>query len=401
MAKRNQVSSSTNNAPEFLKQSVGQILPAHRKLVVIQLSGGNDGLNTIIPHRQDSYYKNRPNINIPKKDMLFLNSEYGFNSALTGLSDLFFDGHLSIINNVGYPNPTRSHFSSLDVWHTAGDGKNIPMTGWLGRYLDATSTKGDQFKLKAIEINDTLSLALKGESYKGVSFENLEELYTELNSNKVSSFSRHYEKKGPLQHEILDYIYQTIYNGQQAVKNIYEANKKINLKGQFPKTGLGADLSTVAELILSDDETQVFYVSHGTFDTHVNQVRQHSKLLKTFGDAVKAFVGVLKQHHKFEEVCIMVFSEFGRRVQENGSKGTDHGKGNNLFLLSPNLRQPGVYNPLLSMEKLLDGDLRFEIDFRQVYATILEDWLNTPASPILHREFEKLSLFKGRESLQV
>jgi len=397
VASNNKIGSSSNNAPDFLKHANEQIPQSHRKLLVVQLSGGNDGLNTIVPFNQEAYYKNRPNINIAKNDLLLLNDEYGFNKSLSGFRDLCFSSFLTIINNVGYPNPTRSHFKSLDIWKTASDSNNLLSSGWLGRYLDATCEKTDQFKLKAVEIGDILSLALKGEKYKGVSFENIEELINELNSKDIKRFSNHYKKNQPLANSDLDYIYQTIYNGQKAVKNVHFGYKKIDLSSMFPKSELGKDLKTVAEIMLSDEDTQVFYVSHGTFDTHVSQRGKHEKLLRALGNSLKAFVDVMIKHQKFNEVCILVFSEFGRRVQENGSAGTDHGAGNNLFIISPHLSNPGVYNPLSDLQVLVNGDIGFEIDFRQIYASILEDWLLTDSAPILNNQFEKLPIFKNLE----
>lgn len=397
MTNKNTIGSNSNNAPDFLKTASGFVPKSHRKLLVVQLSGGNDGLNTIVPYLQDAYYSNRPNIGIVKNDLLLLNDEYGFNSSLAGLRDICFNSFLSIINNVGYPNPTRSHFKSLDIWKTASSSNNLLSTGWLGRYLDASCESQDQFKLKAVEISDILSLALKGENFKGVSFENIDELLQELNSKQIGRFARHYETHKPLANNDLDYIYQTIYNGQKSVKNVHQAYKNIDLNSSFPKSNLGKDLQTVAELMLSDDNTQIFYVSHGTFDTHVKQKGKHKQLLKALGDSLKSFVDVMIKHQKFNEICILVFSEFGRRVHENGSDGTDHGAGNNLFIISPHLRQSGVYNPLCNLENLVNGDIGYEIDFRQIYASILEDWLLTDSEPILNKQFEKLPIFKNLE----
>lgn len=393
-AKTRKISSTQKNAPEFLK-NIPQKSTSHKKLIVIQLSGGNDGLNTIVPTRNDLYYKLRPNIAIQYNDAISLDSEYGFNPVMNGLADIYSQGYLNVINAVGYPNPTRSHFKSIDIWHSASDSSKILDTGWIGRYLDSTRTAEKLDNLRAVEIDDLLHLALKGRDSSGVAFENIGELHKALSGRQYDLIHKRHLRVDRFPNAHLEFMYETIFSGKKAVDDLFEQSRKVNLnKSSFPNTELGSELKAVTELILSDAETEIFYVSLGSFDTHSAQLGNHKKLLKELSDALLRSVKILKDEGKFSDTCFMVFSEFGRRVAENGSKGTDHGAGNNMFIISPHLRNPGFYNPHSDLMALVNGDIGYEIDFRRVYATILEDWMGCNSTEILGRSFQKLDLFQ-------
>jgi len=386
MKKSAKVISNIEAAPTFLT-STNPFLDDQKKLVVIQLSGGNDGLNTIVPYRNDIYYKLRPKLAINKKDTLFINDELGFNKAFEGIHNLFNDGYVSVVNALGYPNPNRSHFKSLDIWHTAGDSKNQP-------------SKDNQDRVFAVGLDDLLKLALKGEEEHGLAFENIDLLYEQLQTKIIKGSVKRFEKNGPFGNDHLDFIYSTILNGSAGVKHIKNELKSNNASiGNFPDTTIGNELKSVANFILSDIETKIFYITHGSFDTHANQAGVQEILLKQLSDAVYAFANTLKKQHKFKDCCILIFSEFGRRVAENGSSGTDHGQGNSLYVINGNLQNSGMFNAYPDLLTLSNGDVPYNIDFRSVYATILEDWFGCDSEQVLHHQFEKLDIFKATEIL--
>lgn len=314
--------------PRFLKAFENrQLLPIQNKiLVVLQLSGGNDGLNTVIPFQNDIYYRSRPGLSIKKEKSLPLNDEAGIHPSLKILKNLFDEGELAILNAVGYPNPNRSHFRSMDIWQTASDSDAYEYTGWLGRYLDA-QCNGCDMPTQAIEVDDVLSIALKGEHQKGIAVKNPKDLYATSNEQYFKDLN-HTHKSGE---ETVDYLYKTLSETLSSAEYIYEESKANQSSEVYPSTELGKNLKTISSLILSDINTQVYYASLGSFDTHVNQQFQQARLFTELNDAMEAFVKDLKKNNRFQDVAIMTFSEFGRRVAQNASGGTDHGAANNMF----------------------------------------------------------------------
>ena len=375
--------------PKFLKAfEQNQFVPLGNKVVVVlQLSGGNDGLNTVIPIRNDIYYKSRPRLGIQKTDALGLTDEVGLNPALKAFADLYNDGSLGIINNVGYPNPDRSHFRSMDIWQTASNSNEYWNTGWLGRYLDA-QCKGCDKPTNILELDDVLSLALKGEEHKGLAFKDPRRLYGTSQEQFFKDVS-----KSSMQHTetSADYLYKTLAETMSSAEYIFQKSKMNASTLEYPKTDLGSSLKTIASLIFSDINTKVYYVSLGSFDTHVNQEAQQKRLFTEMNDAVSAFVKDLKQKNRFEDVLLFSFSEFGRRVAQNASGGTDHGTANNMFLVSGGLKQKGLINALPDLADLDNGDLKYKVDFKEVYATILNKWLNIDDSIILKDNFKKMN----------
>jgi uncharacterized protein (DUF1501 family) len=376
----------------FEKQNLGQNQSTDKTLVVIQLSGGNDGLNTVVPYRNDIYYKARPNIAIPSEKVLKLNDEVGLNPAMESLRGLYDNGLVNIINNVGYPNPDRSHFRSMDIWQTASDSTEYLNTGWIGRYLDAKCV-GNCVPYQALEIDDTLSLSMKGAKVKALSVQDPEKLYKQVSANFINKVA---QNKAVNEHDNVAYLYKTLaetassaeflHTKQHAAQKIYKSTN------QYPQGELGQRLKTISELIVSGMPTNIYYVSISGFDTHFNQVNQQERLLKNYADSLSVFVNDLKKNNKFKDVAIMTFSEFGRRVKQNASGGTDHGTANNVFLISDNLKRPKVLNEAPNLTDLDDGDLKFSIDFRQIYASLLQDWLKTSDNAILSKSFQSLNL---------
>jgi uncharacterized protein (DUF1501 family) len=374
--------------PKFL-QAIGQQHLAgktDRKLVIIQLSGGNDGLNTVIPYRNDIYYQLRPKLGIKGDKAQKLDDETALHHSLQGLAGLYQSGEMAILNNVGYPNPDRSHFRSMDIWHTASPASEYWHTGWLGRYLDA-ACNGCAQPTQAIEIDEVLSLALKGNRHKGLAFQDAGRLYQTSNSRQFRQLAAHHaDGDDPL----ADYLYKTLAETLQSADLIFQASKRGMSSHSYPDTGLGRQLKTIASLIAGELDTRVYYVSLGSFDTHVNQEFQQARLLKELNDGVVAFVGDLKSKGLFGETLVMTFSEFGRRVAQNASGGTDHGTANQLFLIGGGLRRAGMLNALPDLSNLADGDLQHTVDFRQVYATLLGKWLDAPAENVLGQSFDLL-----------
>jgi uncharacterized protein (DUF1501 family) len=374
--------------PKFLKafEKPMMVPPGNKVVVVIQFSGGNDGLNTVIPVRNDIYYKERPKLGITKDKSLIITDEVGLNPALEAFKGLYDDGSLGILNNVGYPNPDRSHFRSMDIWHSASASNEYVSTGWVGRYLDA-QCKGCDKPTQAMELDDILSLALKGDVNKGLAFKDPQKLY---NSSK-SQFYKDINTAHQPGEETADYLYKTMSATLSSADYIYQQSKAHPSSESYPATNLGKDLKTIASLIFSDINTKVYYVSLGSFDTHVNQEGQQKRLFTELNDAVKAFTNDLKKNNRFNDVLMMTFSEFGRRVTQNASGGTDHGTANNMFFISGGLKEKGVLNAMPDLSDLTDGDLKHKVDFKNVYATVLNKWLAADDKMILGNKFEYLS----------
>jgi uncharacterized protein (DUF1501 family) len=374
--------------PKFLKDfdRPGVLSNKGRILVVLQLGGGNDGLNTVIPTRNDVYYRERPGLSIDRDKALRLTDEVGIHPALQGLKGLFDDGHLAILNNVGYPNPDRSHFRSMDIWQTASAASEYLQTGWLGRYLDA-QCNGCSRPTQALELDDTLSLALKGNTVKGLALQDPKRLYQAAHSPYFAAYSAQKDGHGT---ETVDYLYKTMAETLSSADYLFEQSKIRPTTATYPTTGLGKDFQTIASLVLADTDTSVYYVSHGSFDTHVGQANQQQRLFQEMSDALAAFAADMKANNRWNDVMVVTFSEFGRRVAQNASGGTDHGTANNMFFMGGNLRRQGILNELPDLTDLDEGDLKYKTDFRQVYATLLKNWLKTDAEAILGGSFPAL-----------
>ncbi len=374
--------------PKFLKafEKPMMVPPGNKVVVVIQFSGGNDGLNTVIPVRNDIYYRERPVLGIAKDKALSLTDEVGLNPALEAFKGLYDDGSLSIMNSVGYPNPDRSHFRSMDIWQSASDSDKYIYTGWLGRYLDA-QCQGCDKPTQAMELDDVLSLALKGEENKGLAFKDPKKLFNTSNGRFLKDVNADH-KNGE---DTIDYLYKTMSATLSSADYIYQQSKAHPTTQAYPNSNLGKDLKTIASLIFSDINTKVYYVSLGSFDTHVAQENQQKRLFTELNDAVKAFTADLKSNGRFDDVLMMTFSEFGRRVTQNASNGTDHGTANNMFFISGGLKEKGVLNAMPDLSDLNDGDLKHKVDFKNVYATVLNKWLGADDKVILGNKHDYLN----------
>lgn len=390
--KSSALASSSLLLPNFLQEIAMQKAIAKKQgkvLVVIQLSGGNDGLNTIIPFENDIYYNKRPKLNISKSEVIKLDKGLGFNPAMKALQGIYDEGLMTIINSVGYPNPDRSHFRSMDIWQSASSADDYWSTGWIGRFLDS-----DCYECKpvytAIEVDESLSLAMKGQIKSGLAVRDPKRL-KQTSSNKYLKFLAEQYDDQHAEPEVA-YLYKTMIETQSSAKYIFEKSQTANSKITYPLNPFAKDLKMIAELITADTGTKVYYTSLGGFDTHAGQKNKQNRLLKTYAETMAAFIKDLKSNDLLKDTLIMTFSEFGRRVKQNASGGTDHGTANNLFLMGGNLKKAGVFNEGSNLNDLDNGDLKYEIDFRNIYADILENWLETKSNLVLKKEFNGLGL---------
>ena len=387
--KQSSLASSLFFVPNFVKaiEKVAKESLGYKKLVIIQLSGGNDGLNTIIPYTNDIYYKKRPGLSVPKNELIKVTDELGFHQSLAPLKNLYDQGYLSIINNVGYPNPNRSHFRSTDIWQTASDASQYLDTGWLGRYIEQFG----KMPYTGIELDDSLSLIMKGESMNGIATKNPRTLFSNTQTPYFKKVLNH-QSDAHLSEHNLGYLYKTMIEAKSSAKYIYETSKTYKSSLEYPKNPFGKQLKTTSEFINSNLDSSVYYVSMGGFDTHANQENRQKKLLKTYSESMEVFINDLKQNDTFKDTLVITFSEFGRRLQQNAAGGTDHGAANNVFIIGENLKTKGFYNDapnLLNLDP--NGDLIHSVDFRSIYATVLDTWLQVDDEAILNKSFNKLN----------
>jgi uncharacterized protein (DUF1501 family) len=385
-------------------------------LVLIQLAGGNDGLNAVVPYTNDFYYQARPTIAIPSNQVLTLNDTLGLNPALTGFKNLFDAGHLSVVNGVGYPNPNRSHFRATEIWQTASDEDKYLTDGWLGRYFDNACQGCDP--TVAINIGPRQPQAFSTHTPTGISLENPESyrfIGSGKNDDETLAYRSMFNQEGDdatsssnsggsvsmvsgtvtLQNgqSALDFLERTSMDAQVSSDKILAIAGKTTSTAQYPRSGLANNLKLVARLIAGGLPTRIFYVSQGGYDTHTSQRNGQDGRLRELGEAVKAFTDDLTAMGEFDRVMIMTFSEFGRRVQENGSQGTDHGAAAPMFLIGSQMKA-GLLGkePSLAPADLKDGDIQYNTDFRSVYASILQEWLKTNSVPILGKQFPTLPI---------
>jgi uncharacterized protein (DUF1501 family) len=384
-------------------------------LVVLQMAGGNDGLNTVVPYANDHYHRARSRLALSQKQLLKLNDELALHENLEGFKGLYDAGHLSIVQGVGYPNPNRSHFRSTEIWQMATDSDKFDSYGWLGRYFDNTCSGCDP--TVAVNIGRQMPQAFAAKKPTGVSLENPQN-YRFLPPGKVGSaeraatedsFRKLNEPEEMLENpdstisalhgsvqrtgSVLDFLERTALDAQISSDKIRAVAARSENKATYPSSQLGNALKLVAKLIGGELPTRVFYVSQGGYDTHTNQTAAHERLLKDLGDSVNAFVEDMKAQGNLSRVLMMTFSEFGRRVAENASGGTDHGAAAPMFIIGNKINAGllGEY-PSLAPADLFQGDLKYKVDFRSVYASVLEGWLKTSSIAVLGRQFPVLKL---------
>lgn len=364
-------------------------------LVVLQLSGGHDGLSAVVPYRDDDYGRNRTVTRIPANEVVKISDEIGLHPNLKGFKELLDQQSFAVVQGVGYPNPNRSHFKSMDIWHL-GDNSGRPISyGWLGRYCDRVHQEPRDPVLAVAIGGDRAPLAMQGKEYTGLSVRQPEayRLLVERSNEKLGQRYRKLNEmtvQDPKQNTYLQFVARTAVAASASSDEILKKSQRQS-SASFPRTPLGTSLQTVANLIAGGLKTRIYYVFQGGYDTHAGQKQRHDRLMTELNDAVVAFQKDLAQQGNAKRVLTIGFSEFGRRVRENGSQGTDHGAAGPMFLVGPGVK-PGLHgkHPSLAAADLQNGDLKHVHDFRSVYATVLEKWLGTSSQPILGERFPLL-----------
>ena len=360
-----------------------------RVLVVVELSGGNDGLNTLIPFENDLYYKNRRALGIPKGSVHKIADGLGLHPSLEPLAELYKEGRLSVVQGVGYPEPDRSHFRSMEIWHTASTNKLPPLSGWLGRVIDQLPKESDN-ALPGLAFNGSLPQACRCE--KGVvpvvgeleAFANAEQP-----EQKEIALRRKLSTVSGKSNNAVQFLRNQSGAVYRTVDKIKGAAEKYKSTVEYPGSGLGGQLKHAAQILAGDLGVRVMYTSQDGYDTHSNQPEQHAALLADLATSLAAFDKDLRGLNLADKVAVVVFSEFGRRVDENASHGTDHGAASCLFVAGAKIKG-GLFGQYPRLDKLGEGDLIFNTDFRSVYATLLDKWLGCEAKQILDGEFARM-----------
>jgi uncharacterized protein (DUF1501 family) len=401
------VSLGGTSVPTFLTRSARAAVngpdkrhQGDRVLVVIQLIGGNDGLNTVVPHGLDGYARARRALRLPTGPLHKVDDGIGLHPSLGGMARLLEQGRLSIVQGVGYPNPDRSHFRSMEIWESAGTEAGPPQTGWLGRVLDAHPVAAGA-DTPALHISGrSLPLALRSRRTEVPSLENLEQFRLQIGGGEaerrtarealVQAARVDVERDDPL----VGFIRRSTLTAYDSSRRLEELGKAAD-SAKYPEYGLARRLKLIAQVIKAGFGTRFYYTSLDGFDTHANQLGTHAALLNELGDSLAAFHDDLAAAGQADRVAVLSFSEFGRRVRENASQGTDHGAAAPVFVAGP-VRKSGLIGDHPSLDTLDDGDLIHHTDFRRVYAALLESWLGVPAAPIVGAGFPPLDLLPQR-----
>ena len=370
-----------------------------RSLVVIQLSGGNDYLNTLVPYNEGLYYDYRPAVGIEPEQVLKLDDQYGFRPGMEPVKRLWDEGKVAIVNGIGYPNPNRSHFRSMDIWHTAMP-EDIGNEGWLGRALRELDPKGDNV-LTGVNFGRGLPRALGCRGVPVASVGNLETygLFPDMEDEALRKFALETFAKmyGGARggDAVMDFLGQTGTDALRGADILRTAPAIYSSSVEYAADPMGQSLKGVAQVMFADLGTRIFYTQHGSFDTHSGELKTHAQLWDEVAGGIGDFMDDLKEHGRDDDVAILVFSEFGRRIKDNGS-GTDHGSGGIAFVVGGAV-DGGMYGeyPSMKEEDQLAGDLHFNNDFRSTYTTILEDWMGLEAAPIVNGRFESFDLIKN------
>jgi uncharacterized protein (DUF1501 family) len=373
--------------PGFLAQTAraSKVERDGRILVVVQLDGGNDGINTVVPFSDEGYSKHRKALRLDKARLVKVNDTVGLHPSMDGFGKLLEAGQLAIAQGVSYPNPNRSHFQSMAIWHTARlDAEQQSGLGWLGRGLD--EAKGASSLLVG---GGPPPVALRGRRAIASAIERLDDFTLAAGADPRKALT----KDEPAD-DLTAFVRRNMLDAYSTADRLAATAKAKDGDARYPQNGLGQRLQLLARLIRVGVGARVYYTTQGGYDTHYSQLFTHSQLLFEFSSAVKAFLGDMAAAKLADRVSVLAFSEFGRRVQENGSAGTDHGTAGPVFLAGPGVKA-GLVGKTPSLIDLEGGDLKVGLDFRRVYASVLEDWLGLPSETALNGKFEPLPLFRG------
>ncbi len=391
-----------SSVPGFLSKTAAAAQTANQPgsrdtvLVVIQLTGGNDGLNTVSPYSDDEYRRLRPTLQQSRNSILRINDDLGLHPSLNGLSNLLEDGKLCIVQGVGYPNPTQSHFRSMDIWQSA-QTRGERNDGWIGRAL--RSVPG-AMSFHLANQNEAAPLALTGAPVRVPSISSLQDFQLQVNgsssadSRQQRSVIEALANPTPNQSGLLDFVQRTSVNTYSSSERLREVGQNYSPATPYPGTALGNHLRLAAQLIDAGLGARLFYVSLGGFDTHASQAGTHANLLNQLSSAMTAFYRDMEQKGHANRILMMTFSEFGRRARENGSRGTDHGTAAPMFLVGGRVRS-GVVGEHPSLTDLVAGNFRHHTDFRQVYAAILDNWLGVSSRQVLGQQFQPIQILQG------
>jgi uncharacterized protein (DUF1501 family) len=374
--------------PEFLARTANAapIATDDRVLVVVQLDGGNDGINTVVPFADEDYARHRKELRLPTSELLKLNDHVGLHPALRAAADLVQDGRLAMVQGVGYPNPNRSHFQSMAIWHTAQlkeqdrDGR-----GWIGRAMDQARSPAKPPDIVHIGRED-LPRALGARRAVAASFADAADLDLALAAPPIGS---------PPVGGVSAFVRRTVANAYETAERLKETSATPDSSARYPETELAGRMKLIAGSLKSGAAARIYYVVQSGYDTHALQLPHHARLLREFAAGLKAFLDDLAAAGLAQRVVVLGFSEFGRRVAENGSLGTDHGTAGPVFLAGPSVKAGlhGETPPLARLDG--NGDLHWSIDFRRVYATLLGDWLGVPDKEILGGDYPPLPLLRA------
>ncbi len=369
-----------------------------KALVVIQLSGGNDYLNTVVPYSDGAYHDSRRAVRIDQDNILPLDDGLGFSKHMAPLKALWDEGDVAIVNGIGYENPNRSHFRSMDIWHTA-EPDAIGTEGWLGRATCELDPAGENV-LTAVNFGRGLPRALGCRGVPVASVGDLETygLFPDLEDEwlrkyALDAFAKMYGG-GQGRDAVMDFLGQTGTGALKGADILRTAPAMYSSNVEYAQNPVADSLKSIAQVMFADLGTRIFYTQQGSYDTHSGELSSHAKLMTDLCGGISDFMGDLKEHGRQDDAIIFVFSEFGRRVKDNGS-GTDHGSGGVAFLIGESVKG-GMYGeyPSLKEEDQIQGDLRFNNDFRQTYSTILEQWLSLEAAPIVNGRFEQFDYIR-------
>jgi len=365
-----------------------------RILVVVELSGGNDGLNTIIPFGDPAYYRARPNLGIPEPQAIRFADGFGFHPSVIGFERLYKDGMMSVVHGCGYDHPSLSHFSSMGFWHTGVPNGGEPL-GWLGRLADAEYNPSTRNTI--VNLGSSQSLAVRSRAHSPLVFDDPARFRRE-GSDREKQALVELSKARETKNATLEFLASTAQNATESSDFVRQASAAYRTPVDYGiGGGLGGNLQRVAALIASGMATRLYYVTYAgnSFDTHVQQADLHSRLLMYTADAVRGFMEDMKRLGRGDDVAVMMFTEFGRRVEENGSLGTDHGTATPMFLFGNGLKG-GLHGRHPSLTDLDDGNMKMTTDFRRVYATVIREWLGyEDTQVVLKGSFEPLGLFTG------
>jgi uncharacterized protein (DUF1501 family) len=372
--------------PLFLARSIHAAAPQRdgRVLVVIELNGGNDGINTVVPFKDEGYAKNRKVLRLPEKQLLKLNDQTALHPALTDAAKLLESKRLAIVQGVGYPNPSRSHGGSMAVWQTARfDPEEHKGNGWLGRALDGHAGASSLY----VGTN-ALPIALRGRRSVASALSRLEEFHL-----MADPAVRTMASPQPAE-DLSAFVHRSFLDAYTTCDRLTQAARVQEGGASYPATALAVRLQLIARLLKTGFAARVYYTAQGSYDTHASQLSTHANLLRELGGALRAFLDDLAAAKLAERVAVLVFSEFGRQVRENASAGTDHGTAAPVFLAGPGV-QSGLFGTAPNLLDLVDNAPKMTVDFRRVYATVLEDWLGLPAKDTLGGNFDRLPLFRA------